>query len=281
MRGYGDSAMPKDVAAYSVLDLVGDMTGLVAALGERKAVIVGHDWGAIVAWAAAQLRPDLFPAVVAMSVPFRRRTDLPPLEVLRRGGQSQSYLLYFQTPGLAEAEFERDLPTTFRRLFGSRAKAPLEVAPGHGVLELFAEPTHLPDWLTEDDIAIYVAAFRRTGFAGGFNYYRNIDRNWALLAPEGCNDPPAGPVHRGHRGWLDPRAGWPGGGGATRRHRARAQGQGAERRRRPLDSTRACLRCERGADRVSARAAGVKLNLFDEEAGRMVGGIGKSRRLRH
>jgi pimeloyl-ACP methyl ester carboxylesterase len=182
MRGYGDSAVPTDTAAYSILDMVGDLTGLIGALGERKAIIVGHDWGAIVAWAAAQLRPDLFPAVVAMSAPYRRRTPVPPLEALRRAGQEHNYLLYFQTPGVAEAEFERDVPTTFRRLFGSRASGPLDIPPGHSFLELFPDPEQLPGWLTEQDLATYVETYRRTGFRGGLNYYRNIDRNWALLA---------------------------------------------------------------------------------------------------
>lgn len=148
MRGYGDSAAPEDIGAYTLLHLVGDMVGLVAALGESKAVIVGHDWGANVAWAAAQLRPDLFPAIAALSVPFRRRTPAPPLESLRKAGQENVYFFYFQTPGLAEAELER-----------------------------------LPDWLSPEDLAVYVAAYRHSGFRGGLNWYRNIDRNWELLAP--------------------------------------------------------------------------------------------------
>lgn len=182
MRGYGDSAAPEDVGAYTLLQLVGDMVGLVAALGESKAVIVGHDWGANVAWAAAQLRPDIFPAIAALSVPFRRRTAAPPLESLRKAGQENFYLFYFQTPGQAEAELERDIPTTFRRLVGGRGGS-LTIPPGHGFLDAFAEPERLPDWLPPEDLAVYVAAYRHTGFRGGLNWYRNIDRNWELLAP--------------------------------------------------------------------------------------------------
>lgn len=182
MRGYGDSAAPKEIDAYTLLHLVGDMVGLVATLGESKAVIVGHDWGANVAWTAAQLRPDLFPAMVALSVPFRRRTAVPPLENLRKAGQENFYLLYFQTPGLAEAELERDIPTTFRRLVAGRGGA-LTIPPGHGFLDAFTEPERLPDWLSPEDLAVYVAAYQHTGFRGGLNWYRNIDRNWELLAP--------------------------------------------------------------------------------------------------
>ena len=157
------------------------MVGLVAALGERKAGIFGHDWGANVAWAAAQLRPDLFPAMAALSVPFRRRTPVSPLENLRKAGPENFYFFYFQTPGLAEAEFERDIATTFRRLAGGGGS--LTIPPGHGFLEAFAEPEHLPAWLSPEDLAVYVAAYQKTGFRGGLNWYRNIDRNWELLAP--------------------------------------------------------------------------------------------------
>jgi pimeloyl-ACP methyl ester carboxylesterase len=182
MRGFGDSSAPPDIEAYTVLHLVGDMVGLVAALGGRKAIIVGHDWGANVAWTAAQLRPDLFPAAVAMSVPFRRRSPAPPLEILRKAGQQDFYWLYFQTPGIAEAEFERDVSSTFRRLVAGRGGS-LTVPPNGGFLDSFREPEKLPDWLSEKDLAVYVQAYRRTGFRGGLNWYRNIDRNWHLLAP--------------------------------------------------------------------------------------------------
>ena len=95
MRGYGESEAPADIAAYSILHLVGDMVGLVAALGERRAIIVGHDWGANVAWTAAMLRPDLFRAVVAMSVPFRARGPRPPLEMLHQAGFDNFYMVLF------------------------------------------------------------------------------------------------------------------------------------------------------------------------------------------
>jgi pimeloyl-ACP methyl ester carboxylesterase len=182
MRGYGESEAPADIAAYSILHLVGDLVGLVAALGETRAIIVGHDWGANVAWTAAMLRPDLFRAVAAMSVPFRPRGPRPPLEMLRQAGLDSFYWFYFQKPGVAEAEFERDLPATFRRLVAGVGGS-LMVAPGGGFLDKFGEPERLPDWLSADDLAVYCESFRRTGFAPGLNWYRNLDRNWELLAP--------------------------------------------------------------------------------------------------
>jgi len=191
MRGYGQTSAPQDIAQYSILHLVGDMIGLVAALGERSAIIVGHDWGAPVAWTSALLRPDVFPAVVAMSVPHRARGPAPPLAMIRAAGMENFYWIYFQQPGVAEKEFEADVGSTMRRVLcgvfsndGSRqGKHPLDLAPGAGMLDHVAAPEQLPAWIDEATLAQFVAEFRRTGFRGGLNWYRNIDRNWELTAP--------------------------------------------------------------------------------------------------
>jgi pimeloyl-ACP methyl ester carboxylesterase len=116
MRGFGQTSAPADVSAYTIFHNVGDMVALVAALGEKRALIVGHDWGAPVAWHCALMRPDVFPAVAAMSVPHRRRGSLPPLETLRKAGKADYYWLYFQEQA-AEEEFARDAEFTLRRLF--------------------------------------------------------------------------------------------------------------------------------------------------------------------
>ena len=116
MRGFGRTSAPDDVAAYTIFHNVGDMVALVAALGEKRAAIVGHDWGAPVAWHAALLRPDLFPAVAAMSVPHRRRGPAAPLDMLRKAGKGDYYWIYFQEQA-AEEEFARDAAFTLRRLF--------------------------------------------------------------------------------------------------------------------------------------------------------------------
>jgi len=190
MRGFGASDAPEDVPAYSLLHLVGDMVGLVAALGAQEAVIVGHDWGANVAWTSALLRPDLFRAVAALSVPHRARGPAPPLAMLRAAGLHDFYWLYFQQPGVAEAEFERDPAATLRRILGARGfgrsrdpSQALMVPAGGGFLDLVPEPVQLPAWLDQADLDVMVDAYRRSGFRGGLNYYRNLDRNWELLAP--------------------------------------------------------------------------------------------------
>ncbi len=188
MRGYGGSTAPADIEDYTMLHLVGDMVGLVDALDATQAVIVGHDWGAPVAWAAAMLRPDVFRAVAALSVPHRARGPAPPLAAMRAAGVTRFYQQYFQQPGVAEAEFERDVAETVRRIlgaggFGGRGGDQVMMVPESGFLSLVPHPDRLPDWLTEQDLAVWTDNFARSGFRGGLNYYRNIDRNWALMAP--------------------------------------------------------------------------------------------------
>jgi epoxide hydrolase A/B len=189
MRGYGRTEAPAAVASYGILDIVGDMVGLVSVLGETRAVIVGHDWGANIAWHAALFRPDVFPAVAALSVPFRQRGPAPPLVMLRKAGQLTHYWFHFQEPGVAEAEFERDPRAALRRvLYSISGDAPLDtrrltLQPGKGWLANTLDPERLPAWLTDADLDHMSAEFSRSGFRGGLNWYRNLDRNWELTAP--------------------------------------------------------------------------------------------------
>jgi pimeloyl-ACP methyl ester carboxylesterase len=184
MRGYGRTDAPSDVTAYTIFHLVGDIVALVSALGEQQAYVVGHDWGATVAWSAAWMRPDVFPAVVGMSVPARVRAAQPPMQALRNAGQHDFYWLYFQEPGVAEAEFERDPEDTLRRLLLSlKRENGLNVPAGTGFLDGMQSPDTLPGWLSQSDLDAIVDEFRRTGFRGGLNWYRNFDRNWELTAP--------------------------------------------------------------------------------------------------
>ena len=196
MRGYGETGCPQDIDKYTILHLVGDMLGVVDALGAEKAVIVGHDWGAPVAWHAALLRPDRFPGVVGLSTPFWPRGSKRPTGALPQNETSVHYLLYFQTPGAAEAELDRDPAGAVRRvlysacgdaprgsdnLFGDEATG--MVPRTGGVLARTVDAERLPRWLTEADVDFYGREFARTGFRGALNWYRNIDRNWELTAP--------------------------------------------------------------------------------------------------
>ena len=192
MRGYGQTDRPEEIEKYTLLHLVGDMVGLLDALGAETAVIAGHDWGAPVAWHAALLRPDRFRGVIGLSVPFRPRAPARPTTLMPKSDDALFYQLYFQTPGVAEAELERDPRLTIRgMLYSASGDAPLTarsggigMVPRHGgFLTAMANPASLPAWLSETDLSFYAAEFARTGFRGGLNWYRNIDRNWELLAP--------------------------------------------------------------------------------------------------
>jgi len=195
MRGYGQSEAPAEIERYTLLHLVGDMVGLLDALGAPTAVIAGHDWGAPVAWHAALLRPDRFRAVIGLSVPFIPRRASRPTRTMPRTDDAIFYQLYFQEPGVAEAELGHDPHETLRRvLFGGSGDARRDpLAPGSGGVGMVRRdtgflgrreaPATLPAWLTEADVDFYAREFTRTGFRGGLNWYRNIDRNWELLAP--------------------------------------------------------------------------------------------------
>lgn len=193
MRGYGGTDAPAELDAYTLLHLVGDMVELVRELGEQQAVVVGHDWGAMVAWSAALMRPDLFRAVIGMSVPFSPPGPVEFLSALKRQGIDDFYIQYFQTPGVAEAELEQDVESSIRRIYfsgsGDGPDRPVfgRLKSGQGFLGGMLEPETLPVWLSSDDLAYYCGEFTRTGFRGGLNWYRNITRSWALLAPwRGC-----------------------------------------------------------------------------------------------
>jgi pimeloyl-ACP methyl ester carboxylesterase len=185
-RGYPGTDGPDAVEDYTILHLVGDVTALIGALGEQSATVIGHDWGAQVAWHVALLRPDLVRGVAALSVPHVRRGPRPTLAALRERFGEEYYQLYFQRPGV-EKDFESYLTETFRKmLHGISADADrahtLMVPAGEGFLDSWPSPAHLPSWLTESDIEVYVSQFAESGFTGPLNWYRNLDRNWSLTA---------------------------------------------------------------------------------------------------
>ncbi len=193
MRGYGGTDAPASIDQYTLLHLVGDMVDLVKALGETQAIIVGHDWGAPVAWTASLLRPELFRAVVGMSVPYTPPSPKEPIAALEKLGVRNFYMQYFQTPGVAEAELEADVESSLRRIYFSGSGDGPEgitfgmLQPGKGVLANTVEPETLPAWLPPEDLAYFTAEFKRAGFRGGLNWYRNLSRSWELLAPwRGC-----------------------------------------------------------------------------------------------
>jgi pimeloyl-ACP methyl ester carboxylesterase len=200
MRGYGDTSAPAGVSAYTISHLVGDVVGVVASSGAEQATVVGHDWGAMIAWYCAVMRPDVFTSVVALSVPpfLPSPTDLPGDTTLNDAMRSEAagrqyYRLYFQEPW-AETDLEAD---TQRSLLGLLYTLSGDVITdgvrtenwdgyfpvGQGFVDQLTIPDKLPRWLKADDLAFYVSQFSRTGFRGGLNWYRNINAIPGALAP--------------------------------------------------------------------------------------------------
>jgi len=172
MRGFGGSSVPDAVEAYDILSLAGDVIGLLDAFGEQRAILVGHDWGATVVWHVALAHPERVRAVVGMSVPFAPRPPAPPMQIIRRRLGEDFYQQWFQQLGPADEAF---------------ARQPARVVTAReDWTEAWAsqsdEPVVRPEWMTQEDLETWVAALERSGFSGGLNYYRNIDRNWELTA---------------------------------------------------------------------------------------------------
>ncbi len=185
MRGYGKTDKPAAVEDYDIQHLTGDLVGIVDAMGAKDAILVGHDWGAIVTWHAMLLHPDRFTALVAMSVPYNGRGPVSIVEGLKRTlGDNFFYILYFQEPGVAEKEFDADPRAILSRLYlspDSPREKPEITDPKRaagGWIPRLGAPKGLPSWLTQADLDYYVREFSDAGFRGGINYYRNFHRNW-------------------------------------------------------------------------------------------------------
>ena len=192
VRGYGRSSAPPAVEAYRMLRIVADNVALVRRARRGEAVVVGHDWGAPIAWNSALLRPDVFRAVAGLSVPFAAGDTRPTDAFRAMAGDEEFYIEYFQQPGRAEAEIEERRPALAARLLllGLRGRA--DAAPGGGTVATIPHggrmcrplllPGPMPAWLTEEDLDVYAGEFERTGFTGGLNRYRNVDRDWEDLS---------------------------------------------------------------------------------------------------
>jgi pimeloyl-ACP methyl ester carboxylesterase len=190
-RGYGRSDRPEQIEAYDIVELTDDLLAVLDSIGEDRAVFVGHDWGAQVVWQLALLAPERVAGVVGLSVPFLPRGPVPTVTLLRQiYADNFFYMLYFQEPGVADAELAADPAKTMRRMLGGATPGQLSqeqlealAAPGSsGLLDRMPEPTALPHWLSQSDLDHYVETFTRTGFTGGLNWYRNLDRDWELTA---------------------------------------------------------------------------------------------------
>jgi pimeloyl-ACP methyl ester carboxylesterase len=192
VRGYGRSSKPPAVDDYRMVTMVGDIVGAVSALGEESAFIVGHDWGSPITANSCLLRPDVFRGMALLSVPYSARSSTNPLKAMRAmAGDQEFYIEYFQQPGRAEAEIEADVRSWLLGFYFTASgdapppepgKSMATVEPGGELRDHLVVPEKLPAWLTEDDLELYAGEFERTGFTGGLNRYRNVERDWYDLA---------------------------------------------------------------------------------------------------
>lgn len=195
MRGYGGSSRPQRVEDYDVLTVCADLVGLLDDVGAADAIFVGHDWGATVVWHLALAHPERVRAVAGLSVPIVPRAPVPPMSILRARHGDDFYMCWFQQPGIADRALARNVRGS---VFAEHTSAAEWAA-------VPDRPRPAPSWLSEEELEVYVRTFQRTGFTGGLNYYRNIDRNWAVtehlsgrvidqpsLFVTGANDPVGG-----------------------------------------------------------------------------------------
>ena len=191
-RGFGETDAPTAIDQYSVHHLVGDLTGLLDALGIERAAIVGHDWGGLVVWQMALLAAHRVAAVVGVNTPFFPRLPMPPTEMMRAVAQGNfHYILYFQEPGVADAELNGAVRRTLRGFYQDIPREIIEASKdlpagvsgpqGGGLLDRLPDSPY-GSFLTADDFEVFAHAFERTGFTGGLNWYRNFDRNWETTA---------------------------------------------------------------------------------------------------
>lgn len=192
VRGYGRSSKPKEIAAYTLRQLASDVVAVIDHFGNEPAILFGHDWGAPIVWHTALLHPDRIRAVAGLSVPYRPRGPAPFIDVVRSIYKGRFfYQIYFQQEGVAEAELEADVARGLRMTyFALSGEAPLNLwlepkPPEANVLDGLIDPQPFPAWMSDDDLAVYVDAFRAGGFRGPLNRYRAQNLDFADLAELG------------------------------------------------------------------------------------------------
>lgn len=181
-RGYGNSSRPDDVTAYDIEHLAGDLVALLNHYGYAEATFVGHDWGAAVVWGLTLLHPNRVNKVINLSLPYQERGAMPWIAFLELVLGSDYYFVHFnRQPGVADAILDENAFRFLRNLY--RKNVPLRAAePGMAMINLARAETPIGEPVMSDsDLAVYVSAFEESGFTGGINWYRNLDRNWHLL----------------------------------------------------------------------------------------------------
>ncbi|MEM7326950.1 MAG: alpha/beta hydrolase [Actinomycetota bacterium] len=182
-RGYGHSSRPTEVTDYDLTHLTGDLVALLDHFGYREATFVGHDWGAFVVWGLTLLHPDRVTKVVALSLPYQVRGEQPWIEFMEAAFGGDFYFVHFnRQPGVADAVLDEHTGRFLRNLYRKNVP-PAEPEPGMAMINLARAEAPLGEPLMSgDELAVFTSAFETSGFTGGINWYRNLDRNWHLLA---------------------------------------------------------------------------------------------------
>ncbi|EOA28929.1 hypothetical protein CARUB_v10025176mg [Capsella rubella] len=190
LRGYGDSDAPDEISSYTCFNIVGDMIAVISELTaseDEKVFVVGHDWGALIAWYLCLFRPDKVKGLVNLSVPFSFRPSDPtvkPVDGMRAFYGDDYYVCRFQEVGGIEAEFaEVGTERVMKKFLTYRTPGPPIIPKDKTFWGSKDESIPLPSWLTEEDVAYFVSKFDKKGFSGPVNYYRNFNRNNELLGP--------------------------------------------------------------------------------------------------
>lgn len=182
-RGYGNSSRPAGVTEYDIEHLAGDLVALLDHYGYQDATFVGHDWGAMVVWGLTLLHPDRVQRVINLSLPYQERGETPWIDLLEAVLGPDYYFVHFnRQPGVADAVLDENTSRFLRNLY--RKNEPLRAPePGMAMIALARAETPSGEPLMGDsDLAVFVSAFEESGFTGSINWYRNLDRNWRLLA---------------------------------------------------------------------------------------------------
>ena len=182
-RGYGNSSCPTDVTDYDIEHLTGDLVALLDHYGYEKATFIGHDWGANVVWRLAQLHPKRVNKIINLALPYQERGEKPWIEFMEEIFGGDFYFVHFnRQPGIADAVLNENTSQFLRNIF--RKNLP-SISPEPGMLMINLAKAEKPlgePIMSDSELAIFVSAFEASGFTGSINWYRNLDRNWHLLA---------------------------------------------------------------------------------------------------
>ena len=181
-RGFGNSSSPKDVTAYDITQLTGDLAALLDHYGYADAIFVGHDWGANVVWSTALLHPERVKKIINLALPYQARTEVPWIAFMEAVFGADNYFVHFnRQPGVADKVLDENAAQFLRNLFRKNVP-PAPPEPGMMMINLARAASPLGEpVMTDDELAVFIAAFEKSGFTGGINWYRNLDRNWTIL----------------------------------------------------------------------------------------------------